>query len=172
MPLNLEKIEGNNPRNISPSKWLGWVALMLLLVVANGCLTFSRPLPAVNLTSAGWTVRQGQAVWKLPGGKRDIAGDVLVATGPSGDSFVQFSKTPFPLVIGQATANRWQVEFPPQNKRYSAPGSPPKRLIWLHLPRVLAGKPAPHGWTWSISDNNWRLANPANGEALEGFFAQ
>jgi hypothetical protein len=82
-------------------------------------LTFSRQLPAVNLTEPGWIVHQGQAVWKLPGGKHDIAGDVLVAIGPEGKSLVQFSKSPFPLVIGQETSNRWQVEFPPQNKRYA-----------------------------------------------------
>jgi hypothetical protein len=148
------------------------VGLVLLLASTNGCLTLSHPLPAVNLTEPGWIVRQGQAVWKLPGGKHDIAGDVMVAIGPQGKSFVQFSKSPFPLVIAQTTSNRWQVEFPAQNKRYAGPGSPPKRLIWLYLPRVLSGKAPPPGWTWTNSENNWRLRNPATGEEVEGFFAQ
>jgi hypothetical protein len=150
----------------------GFCGLTLLLVAVNGCLTLSRPLPQVNLTGPGWMVRQGQAVWKLPGGKHDIAGDVLVATGPEGSSFVQFSKSPFPLVIGQTTSNRWQVEFPAQNKRYSGPGSPPKRLIWLYLSRMLSGNTPPRGWTWTNSESNWRLQNPATGEEVEGFFAQ
>lgn len=146
--------------------------LLALLLSVNGCLTLSHPLPAVNLAEPGWTVHQGQAVWILAGGKHDIAGDVLVATGPEGKSLVQFSKTPFPLVIGQTTSNRWQVEFPPQNKRYSGPGSPPKRLIWLYLPGVLSGKAAPRGWTWTNSESNWRLENHGTQEAVEGFFAQ
>jgi len=146
--------------------------LVLLLAVTNGCLTLYHPLPAVNLREPGWSVHQGQAVWKLPGGKHDIAGDVMVATDPQGRSFVQFSKSPFPLVIAQTTSSRWQVEFPAQNKRYSGPGSPPKRLIWLYLPLVLSGKAPPHGWIWTNSGSNWRLHNPATGEEVEGFFAQ
>ena len=146
--------------------------LVSLLATTNGCLTFSRPLPPVSLTEPGWIVHQGQAVWRLPGGKHDIAGDVLVAIGPERKSFVQFSKSPFPLVIGQTTSNRWQVEFPPQNKHYSGPGFPPKRLIWLYLPSALEGKTVPHGWAWTNSESNWRLENRATGERLDGFFAE
>lgn len=144
----------------------------LVLLIFCGCQSLSRSLPAVNLQAPGWVLYQGQAVWKLPYSKRDIAGDVTVALGPEGRSFVQFSKTPFPLVIGQATAKRWQIEFPAQNKRYIGSGSPPRRAMWLYLPRVLAGKPFPKKWTWSDSKGSWRLANPVSGEALEGFFAK
>jgi hypothetical protein len=102
----------------------------------------------------------------------DLAGEVIAATGPEGRSFVQFTKSPFPLVIGQLSVNRWQVEFPAQNRRYSGPGLPPKRLIWLHLPRVVLGeKPPPH-WTWKNSNGNWLLKNDSTGEAIEGFFSQ
>jgi hypothetical protein len=145
---------------------------LFLVLGTCGCLTSSRRLPAVNLAEPGWQVRQGQAVWKLPHSEHDIAGEVVVATGPEGRSFVQFSKSPFSLVIGQTTADHWQVEFPPQNKRYAGPGSPPKRLLWLYLPRLLAGGQPPPKWTWRDSDGNWRLENRATGEAIEGFFAQ
>jgi hypothetical protein len=145
---------------------------VFLLVSACGCLITPRPLPPANLADTAWTVRLGQAVWTLPNSGHDLAGDLVVATAPGGKSFVQFSKSPFPLVIGQTEANRWQVEFPAENKRYGGPGSPPKRLIWLYLPRVLTGKPPPPHWTWKYSDGNWRLENGATGEALEGFFAQ
>jgi hypothetical protein len=108
----------------------------------------------------------------LPRGKNDIAGEVLVANHTDGSTFVQFSKSPFMLVIGQTTPKRWQVEFPSQDQRYAADGLPPKRLIWLYLPRVLRGEPAPIGWKWTDSSGNWRLANPATGEAIDGFFEQ
>ena len=144
----------------------------LALLICGGCASFSRSLPPVDLKQPGWVVHQGQAVWKLPRSKQDVAGDVTVALGPDGGSFVQFSKTPFALVIGQTTAHRWQVEFPPQHKTYVGSGSPPRRAMWLYLPRVLAGKGPPPKWTWSNANGNWRLANPATGESIEGFFTQ
>ncbi|HTL17613.1 MAG TPA: hypothetical protein VL793_10265 [Patescibacteria group bacterium] len=132
-----------------------------------------KPLPRVNLQEPGWTVSQGQAVWKLPmKGDHDIAGEVLVASGPNEQTFVQFSKTPFPVLTGQTLSNRWQFELPPQNKRYSGPGRPPKRLIWLYLPRALAGKPIPPQWRWTNSSGNWQLENPKTGESIAGFFTQ
>ena len=147
-------------------------AAMAALILV-GCASLSKPLPPVNLQERGWKVRQGQAVWKLPTkGNHDIAGDVLVATGPNDKSFVQFSKTPFPLLIGQTSERHWQVELPPQNKHYAGPGLPPKRLMWLYLPRALEGKPLPPHWRWTESATDWRLENQKTGEAIEGFFAQ
>lgn len=148
------------------------VICSLLLLTTTGCLTLTKPLPPVNLDQPGWTVRQGQAVWTLPRSGHDIAGEVMVATGPQEKSFVQFSKSPFTLVLGQTTANKWQIEFPSQNKRYSGPGSPPRRLIWLYLALSLEGKEPPKHWTWTNSENNWRLENHTTGEKIEGFFAQ
>lgn len=144
--------------------------LALVVICATGCFS-TRPLPPANLNEPGWTVRQGQAIWRLPHGEREIAGDVLVATRSDGSAFVQFSKTPFPLVIGQLQPGRWHVEFPPENKRYSAPGKPPQRLIWLQLPWILSGKPLPRNWSWHSDTNGWRLENPKNSEALSGYFA-
>ena len=142
----------------------------LLMICSTGCLS-TRPLPPANLTEPGWTVRQGQAVWRLPHGEREIAGDVVVATRSDGSGFVQFSKTPFPLVIGQLRPGRWHVEFPPQNKRYTGPGRPPQRIIWLQLPWILSGKPVPKNWSWHSDTNGWRLENGTSGEALNGYFA-
>ena len=127
-------------------------------------------MPKVNLQEPGWKVRQGQAVWRLEHGTREIAGDLVVDTGPDERSFVQFSKSPFPLVIAQATARQWAVEFPPQNKHYAGRGKPPLRLMWLYLPRVLAGHPPPKGWVWRQDNEQWHLENPATGESLEGYF--
>jgi hypothetical protein len=139
------------------------------LLTLTGCSTVA-PMPKVNLQEPGWTARQGQAVWHLEHDSREIAGDLVVATGPEHQSFVQFSKTPFPLVIGQSDSHRWRVEFPPQNKHYSGRGQPPKRIIWLYLPRVMGGSPPPPDWSWQESRGNWRLENHVTGEAVEGYF--
>jgi hypothetical protein len=127
----------------------------------------------VNLQETGWTVHDGQAVWRMKGGGREIAGEILLATRPDGREFVQFSKNPFPLAVAQATAHSWEVQLPTENKRYSGHGRPPARLIFLYLPRVLAGQPPPRGWTWQrLPENGWRLENRASGEMLEGYFSQ
>jgi hypothetical protein len=139
-------------------------------LAAAGCRNFGPPLPAVNLKEPGWTVREGQAVWRRKGAP-GLAGEVLVATRPDGRAFVQFSKTPFPIINAQSSAERWEAQFPAQNKHYSGPGKPPKHLIWLYLPRLLSGQPPPRHWTWSNSEGSWAITNGTTGESLEGFFA-
>ncbi len=155
------------------SRLEGFVTLMLLavgIIIGAGCRTVSVHIPEADLSAPEWTVHQGQAVWHIPQGKREIAGDVMVATRADGQTCVQFTKSPFPLVIAQTMRNEWRIEFPPQNKHYSGRGAPPKRIIWLYLPRVLAGEPPPKNWAWKQDTTEWRLENKMNGEALEGYF--
>jgi hypothetical protein len=144
---------------------------LVLLIGAVGCRTV-RPLPQFDLSEPGWIIRNGQAIWHVSQGETEVAGEVIVATGTNGRSFVQFSKVPFPLVIARASSRQWEVEFPPQNKHYSGRGAPPLRLIWLWLPRVLSGEPPPKTWSWRNDDSGWRLENLSNGEFIEGYFAQ
>lgn len=152
---------------VCKAAWLG-----LLLLVMAGCRTVP-PLPAVDLKEPGWTVRQGQAIWKRGPEMPEIAGEILVATRGDGRAFVQFSKNPFPLVIAQSTANTWQVETPTDGKRYSGRGKPPERLIFLSLARALSGDPPPKGWTWQATgDHGWRLVNTSRAESLEVYFVQ
>jgi hypothetical protein len=145
--------------------------LIPFFLFATGCRT-AKPLPQFNLSEPGWKVRNGQAVWHVPQGKTEVAGDLVVATNPQGDTFVQFSKSPFPLVIARATPKQWHVEFPPQNKNYSGRGKPPLRLIWLWLPRILSGEPPPKNWKWHSDESGFRLENPSNDESVQGFFNQ
>ena len=150
------------------------VARSLLLAglvgLVAGCRT-TAPLPRVNLKEPGWTVHSGQAVWTRQRGGEGVAGDILVATNPDGRAFVQFSKGPFPVLVAQSTWQRWSVEIPPQNKRYSGHGRPPKRLMLLYLPRVLLGQPLPRHWTWQkLSHGGWKLENAGSGESLEVHF--
>src|SRR5436190_16985831 len=109
---------------------------LFLMFAATGCRTLP-PLAPANLSEPGWTVRQGQAVWQSGKERPEIAGELLLATKSNGEVFVQFTKTPFPLVIAQQVANHWQVQFPTQNKSYSGLGTPPSRLIWFPLAEAL-----------------------------------
>lgn len=129
-------------------------------------------LPKVDLSQPGWTLRQGQAVWHPRRHAPEIAGDLIVASHPDGQAFVQFSKSPLTLVSAEKTAYEWQVEFPLQDKRYAGRGKPPSRLSWLVLPEALSGAIPPQPWEWRVEKGgNWRLSNPKTGESLEGYLA-
>src|SRR5262245_20033091 len=101
------------------------------------------PLPPANFSEPGWTVRQGQAVWRAHGHSPELAGELLVASHRDGRTLVQFTKGPLPFVVAQTTTNSWQVDFVPKNKTCSGRGRPPARVIWLHLARSLDGSPPP-----------------------------
>lgn len=144
----------------------------LILALGSAGCALLKPLPQADLSEPGWVVHEGQAVWRLPKGKSEIAGEVLVAFRLDGSAFAQFTKSPFPIVVARAAPGRWEIEFPPQNQRYAGRGAPPVRLAWLYLPRVLAGQPPPRNWTWLSDANGWRLSNRASGESVEGFFTR
>ena len=147
----------------------GWRALLLLAFALAGCHTV-RPFAPVNLQEPGWHVREGQAVWRPKREAAEIAGEILLATKPDGQVFIQFSKNPFPLLVAQATGDKWQIELPIEKKRYSGHGQPPRRLIWLYLSRVLSGQPPPKGWAYTrLESSGWKLENDSTGEALEGY---
>src|SRR5437762_2550749 len=109
----------------------------LLLLTACRTLTL---LPPADLAEPGWHVQQGQAVWRPRPDAPELAGDLLVATNLDGRTLVQFTKTPLPFVVAQATSNTWQIQWVPQNKIFSGHGQPPRRLTWLYLPQCLTGR--------------------------------
>src|SRR5438105_2797703 len=123
------------------------LALSLVLLGVLGCHTLP-PLAPANFSEPDWRVRQGQAVWRSGRSAPEIAGEILVATRTNGDSFIQFTKTPFPLVVAQQTGHQWEIQFPTENKRYSRRGNPPIRLIWFWLARALTGEPLPKKFLW------------------------
>jgi len=157
---------------VAPTK--RFVLLMLLLVMLGlgpGCLSLP-PQPPMDLSGPGWTIRNGQAVWKPAGQTTELAGELLVATHPNGSFVVQFIKPPLPFVSVQQTDAGWQAQFFAQKKSYSGRGRPPARIIWLQLPSALAGKAAADGWILTYRTNvdaGWRFANKRTGEFLEGF---
>ena len=83
---------------------------------------------------------------------------------------VQFTKTPFPMVVARTAAGAWQLDAPAQNRRYTFRGAPPGRIIWFQLSHALSGTSLPKQWLWHHADANWRLENSGTGESLEGYF--
>lgn len=144
---------------------------LLLMALAVGCRTLP-PFPRVDLSEPAWKVQQGQAVWRARRGAPEIAGEILMATNRNGAAFIQFTKTPLPLMIAQTSSNGWQIEAPTQNKRYSGRGQPPARVSWFQLPRACAGLSPAKNWVWNNSNNGWELKNSSTGESLAGYFNQ
>ena len=145
------------------------LACLLGLAAAAGCRTLT-PMASVNLAEPGWKTRQGEAVWRSKKDAPEISGELLVATHPNGRTLVQFTKTPIPFVTAQTTSNAWQIHFVPNNQTYTGRGKPPGQLLWLYLPRCLAGLPAPKFVAWRQTTNDgWRLENHLTGESLEGY---
>jgi len=158
----------NGKSSLTPATARSFGILLAFAIYAAGCGTI--PMPSVNLSEPGWTTRQGQAVWRAKRDAPEIAGDLMVATNPDGRSFLQFTKTPLPFVVAQSTADAWRIQFVPYNKTYSGRGVPPQKLIWLYLPRCLAGLPPPEPLTWrSLQNNGWHLENRNTGEFLESY---
>jgi hypothetical protein len=145
-----------------------WPALALMLCA--GCRTTSL-LPPADFSAPGWHVQQGQAVWKPPQGRPELAGDLLLATNVNGNFFLQFSKIPFPLATAQVSGEEWQIEFGADKYSWHGRGAPPERFIWFQLPSALLGANLAGRWQFANTTNNtWRLQNPHTDEMLEGAF--
>ena len=95
---------------------------------------------------------------------------LLWARRADGELFLEFQKTPFPLVTARWRPEAWQVEFVPQRRTLRGRGGPSARLGWLHLARALGDAPPDHAWHWQRPEGgHWRLENPHTGEVIEGF---
>ena len=146
---------------------------LLLAALLAGCASAPPATPGaapVDMSGPGWTVRQGQALWK-PGRKDpEIAGDVVVSSDATGGSYVQFSKT-LPIVSGRLTSKGWEFDAIAQQKRYSGGGKPPAKTIWLQMLRALEGNEVADRWTVAHpSDQYILLAHEHSGERLEVHF--
>src|SRR5881296_2669342 len=96
---------GLNSRNLSKLHSLFWFVSVL---GCCACRTASLLSPA-NLSGPGWTIREGQAVWRPKTEAPEIAGELLVATHRNGETFLQFTKTPLAFVVARITTNRWHI---------------------------------------------------------------
>ena len=147
-----------------------WWLLTLLILAA--CRTVPQFAP-VDLSGKGWTLMQGQAIWRSSRNGPEIAGELLVATHEDGRSFLQFTKTPLPFVVVQTTTNAWQIRLVADNRTYSGPDRPPAQLAWLQLPLCLSGINPPARWRWErFETGRWRLENNLTGEMIEGYLTR
>jgi hypothetical protein len=150
-----------------PGGWFG-TALLLTATATLGCHTLAA-FPPVDLNQPGWNTREAQVIWRRNARSPEIVGELLLASGPAEQVYVQFTKNPFPLMVAQSTRRGWELLIPPENHRFSGTGRPPQRVILLQLPRMLSGEKPPRGWSWEVlQDGGWRLQNHHSGEFLEG----
>src|SRR5262245_8226106 len=142
----------------------------LVSVLSCGACRTTPPWAPANLSEPGWAIREGQAVWRPKANGPEIAGELLVAAHRTGETYLQFTKTPLPFLVARITTNRWHIEFIADRRAFSGHGQPPSRFGWLQLARCVAGTAPPAKWHWEKSpDHRWRLENQASGEAFEGF---
>ena len=143
-----------------------FVALTSFLLVSCAALP-QKKLAPLDTSGPGWTVRQGQALWKPGDDKPEIAGDVVVSIHPSAGSYVQFSKT-LPILSARLAPEGWEFHTIPEDKRYSGGGNPPRRIVWLQMLRALEGREISDRWTVAHpSDLYISLEDPFSGERLE-----
>jgi hypothetical protein len=142
--------------------------LLILAVLLCGCKSPRQALQT-DLTSPGWRVRQGQAIWQPGKNRPELAGEVILAVRSPEEFMVQFIKTPFPIVLAQGAERTWQVDFGPNGRRFAGRGTPPGRLIWLHVPRWIEfGAGPPRNWTFEQPEPRvWLAFNRRTGERLE-----
>lgn len=145
-------------------------SILVFCTFLTGCST--APLPPANLSTPGWTIQQGQALWKPAQNRPAIAGDLIMATNTDGDCFIQFTKTPFTIATAQIAGARWQLQFGNDQHSWRGSGTPMTRFVWFQLPRALAGTPVAPDWQFQSTTNGWQFENPQTGENLEGEFFQ
>lgn len=144
-------------------------SLWLLAFFISSCRTIP-PLPPVNLSESGWTLRQGQAVWRSKRDAPEIAGEILFATHSGGRTVLQLTKNPLPFVSAQTSGDDWQIEFVPERRRFSGRGTPTPRLLWIHLARALNGAKPPAPLKFEQTEpHGFTLENPKTGESISGF---
>jgi hypothetical protein len=159
-----------NPRVAGFQFRLGALFCFLIAAIVAGCRSVP-PLPPIDLSAPGWRVQSGQAIWKPPGDRPELAGNLLLATNANGNFFVQLTKDPFPLVTAESVDGQWQIEFDAAGHFWCGHGEPPARFVWFLFPRALLGANIAGNWHFeAVPTNSWRLDNSQTRETLEGGF--
>jgi len=147
------------------------IALAVAAMLFTGCSTLP-PIAPVNVNSSGWTTHRGQAVWKF--GKRapEIVGDLMVAVNDDGRLFVEFNKSLVTVATAQTDAQQWVLDLPMFERTLSGRGAPSDRFALFQFDEVLRGEKPPGNWEYTVTDSDWRLANPRTGEYVEGYWEE
>jgi hypothetical protein len=155
----------------SGKKILLRLASAILILLGGGCMTSPDKI-LFTTNDPGWTVRQGEAIWR-PGLKRpELAGEFVLAQNPDGRSSLQFTKTLMPVLLAQTSRTNWLIQFPSQRFGFTGRGRPPQRFTWLYLSAALTGETLPENFHFTRSpDGGWRLENRRTGEFVEGLLS-
>ena len=125
--------------NFKPHKTAIAAIFALAFLLCVSCRT-SQTLPPADFSSPGWHLRQGQAVWKPPRKRPELAGDLLLATNDNGNYMIQFSKIPFTLAMAQVENGAWQIKF--GNSHYAGGrANRPRGFPGSNFPELLANPP-------------------------------
>ena len=140
----------------------GW-----FIIAGLAACTSLRPLPEVDLSDPGWTLWNGQAVWKPRSDRPALAGDLIAARHTNNDILVCFSKPPLPIFTAQVAGELWKIDFLERERSYTGRGRPPQRFIWFRVPDLLSGAPAPPDWEVQTTANGqWSIVNQGTGESI------
>ena len=143
--------------------------LLAVALAGSGCQT-SMYKSLFTAAGPGWTVQEGQALWRPGRGFPELAGEIVMARHEDGRCGIQFAKTPLPLVLAQTAGPDWLIQFPPRQLSFGGRGAPPTRFAWLYLHAALAGGALPKDLGFQRKpDGGWRLENARTGETLDGF---
>jgi len=149
-------------------------ALISGALVLSGCQIGSHATSKslFQASPGGWTVQQGQALWRPKRGMPELAGNVVLGRRADGCCFVAFEKTPITIASVETTPTQWLIRFPEARMEFSGRGPGPTRFAWLYLPAALAGQPLPACFRFQRKPGGaWRLENPGTAETLEGYLS-
>ncbi|MFO1460908.1 MAG: hypothetical protein U1G08_16075 [Verrucomicrobiota bacterium] len=151
-----------------PFRRSGTALLLLgLLSLGAGCST-APTFPTVDLSEAGWKVRELPAVWRPRRGAPELTGELLVAVN-GGSRLVQFSKQGLPVLTAQTSTNGWRISSALQSGSHTGRLPPPRQVLWFLIDRSPPTSAVPSPWRLEDrgSGGGWTLSNPRTGESLE-----
>jgi hypothetical protein len=127
-------------------------------------------LAPVDLSAPGWRLQEVAAVWRPRREAPELAGELMLATHPSGERLVQFSKQALPLVTAQVGTNGWGLTSSLRPGRFGGRNQPTERVPWFQLTNLPPVEP-PATSRWRLdftAEGLWRLTDARTGETLEG----
>jgi len=134
-------------------------------MVLSSCST-GVSLPEVDLSAPGWTVWNGQALWKAEAERPAIAGEIVLARHDNGDVLINFAKPPVPIFTAQLSGVNWKIDFIYSQNTHSGTDGAPSRFVWFQIPSLLQSAVVPEGWQVQVAKPVWELLDPNSGEHI------
>ncbi len=149
-----------------------WILLLFVALLGwglAGCATTRQmELPEPNMDTPGWEIRRGQAVWRPKTKKPEVAGDFFSGINRRLDSsFAEFNKATIPVLETRTIGGSWELGYKVRDYKRTGSGGLNPKVIWLHVPYILAGNPPPEGWEIERTEDRIVLTQDKSGERLE-----